>query len=69
MFSPLRRTDSIRLDDEVLSLLSAQNSSGIEESMVDTLNRLYDHQDELIKNRANQALYSKSFRLGNDNNV
>ena len=69
MFSPLRRTDYIRLDDEVLSLLSAQNSSGIEESMVDTLNRLYDHQDELIKNRANQALYSKSFRLGNDNNV
>ena len=69
IFSPLRRTDSIRLDDEVLSLLSAQNASGIEESMVDTLNRLYDHQDELIKNRANQALYRNSFRIGNNNNV
>jgi hypothetical protein len=42
MFSPLRRTDSIRLDDEVLSIFSSQNASGIEESMIDTLNRLYD---------------------------
>jgi hypothetical protein len=79
MFSPLRRTDSIaysplmrtnyiRLDADDLSLLSPLNESGIEESMVDTLNRLYDQQDELIKDRSNQAIYN-SFRIGNNNNV